>query len=125
MDLLSDAAAFDQLLDLVSGRLFCHADESADNVVAACVYPVILRICVRIHFQFVAVAHDVPRTVYFQITETITVIPFFDHVISVHFIVVSEHFPDLCVCEAKVFVVQDVFYGNNFEIIKSCKNTFL
>ena len=54
----------------------------------------------------------------------ITVIPLLYVIIPVHKTIVFQHLSDLCIREAKVFIVLDILYRVNIKIIQSCENTF-
>ena len=75
-DCLFDAVSINQLLDVVSVRRFRLASKSPDNVIAARIYPVILWFRHTPIAQVATVINHIPRTVYAQTAEQITVIPF-------------------------------------------------
>ena len=78
------AAALQQKFQFISRSGCCPARKLLDDVVTAGVYPVILRFYGGRHSKCMAVAYHVPGTIDVQITETVTVIPFFYGIISVH-----------------------------------------
>ena len=70
-----------QQFKLVAGRGVCLAHKTPDDIIAACVYPVILRACHTRIAQISTVIYHIPRTINTGITKQISIIPLFNSII--------------------------------------------
>ena len=113
----------DQPLDLISGGCVRLLNKSSDNIITACVDPIILRRYRRVHFQRMAVAHHIPWTVDSQTAKPITIIPFFYLFIFFHELIIRKHFSDFRVRKAECSVILYIFYRINIQVVQSRKNT--
>ena len=124
MNLLLNTAAADQLLNLISGSRIRFLYEVSDNIVAACIHPVILRHrCISIP-KIIAVIDHIPWAVYICISKLIAVIPFLNEVIFLHKSIVIQHPSNFFIRKTKILVITYIFHRIHFKIIQSCKDTF-
>ena len=118
-------AAVDQKLDFIPCGSVRFGQKPSDDVIAARVYPVILRFCHTSVAQVAAVINHIPWTIYSQITKHITVIPFLNRIILAGKSIVFQHLPDFRIRKTKIFLITHIFYSVYLEIIESGKYTFL
>ena len=112
-----------QQFKLVAGRGVCLAHKTPDDIIAACVYPVILRAHRRLHFERMTITYHIPWAVNVQCPKTIPVIPLLYNIVFLHETIVFQHLSNFCICEAKGFMILNILYGIYIEIIEPRENT--
>ena len=103
---------------------FVHSfNKMSYDIIAAGIGPEILRSGVFVCAKFITIADHIPWTIDFQISKTVSVIPFLCQFVSVQHPIIFQKRPYLSVCKTIMLCKFYIGNGINLRIIKSRKNT--